>query len=211
MEDAPNQPGAAIAGEAGHEAVAVMVHGTYAANDENSGSNWWQAGSPVSRRLRDLLPGFVRPADEEEVFHWSGENSERARSKAAAKLVSHLRKLEVKGQDYHLVGHSHGGSVIWNAMKLTTLSKRPLKGLRSWTTVGTPFMHHCSPGAWNVRNLLGLIVGLLLLVPAMSAPKQLVKIVYNMAADNRTAIILERLYATAVHVGLDLDPKPDLI
>ena len=191
MEDASIKPKAAIATETEREAVAVMVHGTYAADDEGTGSSWWQAGSAVSRQLEKLLPGFVRSAADNEVFHWSGENSERARSKAAAKLVRHLRNLEAKGQDYHLVGHSHGGSVIWNALKLTALTKRPLNGLRSWTTVGTPFMHHRSPGAWNVKNLLGLIVGLLLLVPAMSAPKQLAKILYNVVSDNRTAIILQ--------------------
>ena len=129
------------------DAVAIMIHGTYASAVEDSGELWWQSDSPCSRRLQSFLPSFIRPTKEKEVFHWSGENSERARSKAAARLLRHLRSLEDQGQDYHLVGHSHGGSVIWNALQMSVLTKRPLRKLGSWTTVGTPFMHHRSRGS----------------------------------------------------------------
>ena len=95
-------------------ALVILVHGTYAGDDANDGQKWWQAGSPVAAQLQSRLPRGVRIADGAEVFHWSGDNSERARSKAALKLLDRLRALEAEGRDYHLVGHSHGGSVIWN-------------------------------------------------------------------------------------------------
>lgn len=222
MNEEASNSGPVIATNTDDEAVAIMVHGTYAAQEEDSGTNWWQTGSTVAQRIEKLLPGLVRAAKEKEIFHWSGDNSDRARSKAAAKLVRHLRQLEAQGQSYHLVGHSHGGSVIWNALKMTVLTKRPLQGLRSWTTVGTPFMHHRSPGALNIKNLLGLIVGLLLLVPAMAAPKQLLKIAYNVAVDNRTAIVLQPdhsvIYSRVVRspvltlvdfFGIPVDQRPD--
>ena len=176
--------------DADREAVAIMVHGTFSSAPEDSGERWWQSGSPVARKLASFCPSSIRAAKEKEVFHWSGENSERARSKAAVKLLRHLHALEDQGHDYHLVGHSHGGSVIWNALQMSVLMKRPLQGLGSWTTIGTPFMQHRSRGALNVMNLMGLVVGLILLMPAMAAPKQLITTLYNIAVDNRAAAVV---------------------
>ncbi len=184
-------PNIGISSDAPQEAVAIMVHGTYSAASEDAGHRWWQSGSPVALRLESLFPSCITGAGKGEVFHWSGENSERARSKAAAKLLRHLHSLEEQGRDYHLVGHSHGGSVIWNALQLSVRVKRPLRCLVSWTTVGTPFMQHQSRGALNVMNLLGLIIGLCLLLPALEAPKRLLMTMYNVAVDNRAAVVLE--------------------
>lgn len=203
--------------------IAIMVHGTYAGAEENCGESWWQSGSPVGTKIQALLPSSIRVAKESEVFHWSGDNSERSRNKAAAKLLRHLRSLDQQGQDYHLVGHSHGGSVIWNAIQLSALLRRPLRGLKSWTTIGTPFMQHRSCGALNAKNLIGLIIGLVLLVPAMAAPKQLLKTTYNIVTDNRSAAILlepdhEVGYATVVRLpvlamveafGIPVQRQPD--
>lgn len=177
--------------EADRKSIAIMVHGTYAGATDDNGERWWQSGSPFAHKIQSLLPSFIRIADDQEVFHWSGANSERGRSKAAAKLLRHLRSLEDEGHDYHLVGHSHGGSVIWNAMQMSMLIKRPLHGLRSWTTIGTPFMQHRSRGALNIMNVIGLIVGLFLLWPAMAAPRQLLTTLYNVATDNRAAVVLD--------------------
>ena len=102
--------------------VVLLVHGTYAARESDEGDSWWQRGSDAWRGLSERLPHGVDLKTQGRLFHWSGENSERARSKAAAQLLEHLRPLEESGQSYHLVGHSHGGSVIWNALKLKTLS-----------------------------------------------------------------------------------------
>ncbi|MEM1070025.1 MAG: hypothetical protein AAGI63_14080 [Planctomycetota bacterium] len=170
--------------------IAVMVHGTFAADSNDSGSSWWQAGSSTSERLGKMLPRHIRPANNKEVFHWSGENSERSRSKAAASLLRHLRSLEAQGYDYHLVGHSHGGSVVWKALKLSILTRRPLQGLKSWTTVGTPFLHHRTKGALNIKNLLGLVIGLLLIAPATSAPRVLATTIGNIATDTASRLTL---------------------
>jgi hypothetical protein len=48
--------------------------------------------------------------------------------------------MEESGQRYHLVGHSHGGSVIWHALTLSAAQGKRLANLRSWCTVGTPFL-----------------------------------------------------------------------
>lgn len=147
------------------ESIVVSVHGTFAASDENAGQRWWQANSPFSKRLATQLPHSVRMGNEQEVFHWSGDNSERARSRAAANLFTHLKEIEASGKDFHLVGHSHGGSVIWHALKQATLHRQSLNGLRSWTTVGTPFLQHRSRSAWNPLNVLGILLAIILVMP----------------------------------------------
>ncbi len=122
----------------------VLVHGTYASSEHDHGEAWWQVGSQAYQELQKRLPAQAELVGRGQVFRWSGENSERARSKAAAQLLDHLKAYENEGRPYHLIGHSHGGSVIWAALKLATLRRRDLKQLRSWSTVGTPFLHQRS-------------------------------------------------------------------
>ena len=148
------------------EAVTLLVHGTYANDASSQGDRWWQSGSEFCSRLQALLPRGVRLARDGEVFHWSGDNSERARNKAAADLLDVLEEHERAGREYHLVGHSHGGSVIWHALKLATHSKRGLPGLKSWTTVGTPFLQHRSRAALSLSNILAVLLTVFLLRPA---------------------------------------------
>ncbi len=166
------------------EELAILIHGTFAGADADSGQKWWQSGSREVAELQQRLPDNVRIATGKEVFHWSGDNGERARGKAAVQLIEHLRPLEEAGRSYHLVGHSHGGSVIWNALKLSTLSKKPLKGLKSWTTVGTPFLHHSSRKPWHFKNLIGVFIGLALLKPSYNAALSLMTLVWNAASGN---------------------------
>lgn len=173
------------------KSTVILVHGTYAGSTESKGDHWWQSGSKVFEKLQSLLPENSRVADEYQVFHWSGENSERARIKAARNLLRKVRKLESQGEDCHLVGHSHGGSVIWSALQLSMLIKRPLKGLRSWTTIGTPFLQHRSRGVWNVRNWLGLFIGLVLLRPAFMAPKLLITTFHHIVIGHDKGLTLD--------------------
>lgn len=155
----------------------VLVHGTYAARDRDEGDSWWQIGSQAAADLKARLPVQARMARPGEVFHWSGENSERARIKAAHEFLAFVDKLEAKGNGYHLIGHSHGGSVIWHALRLATLQGKKLAGLRSWATVGTPFLHHRTRGAWNWVNLLNVVLAVILLKPAYLTCCALLKIV----------------------------------
>lgn len=143
----------------------ILVHGTFASSENDRGSDWWQVGSDFYRSLQAKLWPNVELAGEGEVFHWSGENHERARGKAAAELLKFLRRHEEAGNKYHLVGHSHGGSVIWNALRMATVRGEELKCLTSWSTVGTPFLHHRSRSPFSPINLLYLVLGSLLLYP----------------------------------------------
>ncbi len=169
--------------------LVVLVHGTYAASESDEGDSWWQCGSPAWQDLQNRLPTGVQMPERGQLFHWSGENSERARIKAGRSLLEYLRNLEAAGQGYHLIGHSHGGSVIWHALKLATAGSVELKHLRSWATVGTPFMHHRTRGACNPVNLINIAVGLVLLKPAFVTARGFIRIFSGMAlgVGERTA------------------------
>ncbi|MCU0707853.1 MAG: hypothetical protein MUF23_06145 [Pirellula sp.] len=173
-------------------AVVILVHGTFAGAKQDKGNKWWQSGSTTARQLQARLPEHVEVASDAMVFHWSGDNSERARSKAASDLLKFVEPLETKGIPYHLVGHSHGGSVIWNMLKLATIQKRSLERLRTWTTVGTPFLQHCGRNPWNPVNILLLLVGFLLLRPAYRTMKHLSLLMWNAAVGNREAFLLSK-------------------
>ncbi|NJM30313.1 MAG: hypothetical protein HC855_09600 [Rhizobiales bacterium] len=95
-------------------------------------------------------------------FKWSGANSERDRRAAGQALAAELRQLEKAGQPYHLMGHSHGGSVIWHALKVLDRSGSSFGQLGSWITIGTPFLDFRVRSA--IHSWLLFAVALLLLV-----------------------------------------------
>src|SRR5262245_12980871 len=119
--------------------IVILIHGTGAAEADPNKPKWWESHSDYARDLRERLgAGYdVGETPESEPFKWSGANSERDRRRAGLRLLSRLRRLEREGRSYHLVGHSHGGSVIWHML---WQSMGNLNRLKSWTTVGTPFL-----------------------------------------------------------------------
>ncbi len=154
-----------------HEQYVLLVHGTFASSDEDRGKNWWQTESEAATTLRRFLGnGYVINPDEvcfqstvvpvpESVFHWSGRNSEHARRLAAKLLFERLQWFNERRLSFHVIAHSHGGSVLWEALQLAAMTRKqnadvndekPLEHLVSWTTVGTPFLHF-------VPRLSGLI------------------------------------------------------
>ena len=149
--------------------LVLLIHGTFAGSAADEGDSWWQQGSPAWKELSPRLPAGTRLAERGEVFHWSGDNSERARIKAGLDLLERLRELETAGRGYHLIGHSHGGSVIWHTLRLAALRGQKLDRLKSWTTVGTPFLHYRTRGAWSPANIVNLGLALVLLKPAYKA------------------------------------------
>jgi hypothetical protein len=144
--------------------VIITVHGTFAGNlRENPPHHWWQSEATLALQLVKKLGGgaVVSP------FQWkdkerTGPNRESERRIAGRQLFKELLELEGKGIPYHLVGHSHGGSVIWHALKESARAGKQLSCLKSWTTVATPFIEFGRDGSW-LRHLLGAIAAIVAL------------------------------------------------
>lgn len=175
------------------ETISIAVHGTFDSQTADNGVQWWQISSPFSKLLSRFLPARLRHARSGEVFHWSGENSERARNQAAGELLRHLKRVESEGKSYHLIGHSHGGSVIWHTLKLAMHTRTTLAGLKSWTTVGTPFLRHRSNGAFSLSNLMAIVLALLLLKPAITNGAAFCKLSLAALSNARPELIMSNV------------------
>jgi hypothetical protein len=143
--------------------VIITVHGTFAGNlRETPPHHWWQSEATLALQLIEKLGGAVV-----QPFKWkdkerTGPNRESERKIAGQQLFKQLLELEEKSISYHLVGHSHGGSVIWHALKESARAGKQLSGLKSWTTVATPFIEFGPDGSW-LRHLLGAVTAIVAL------------------------------------------------
>ncbi|MEM7425429.1 MAG: hypothetical protein AAF441_05000 [Pseudomonadota bacterium] len=146
----------------------LLIHGTGAGRTRDMHAagiekHWWERESEFWQnlwygKLEVDAPGRFELSDH---FDWDdGPNSERARRRAGRKLADHLLELEANGQTYHLVGHSHGGSVIWHALTEIARCKRGnLPGLKTWTAVATPFLRF-RPSLLQLWPVLPFAIGL---------------------------------------------------
>ena len=134
----------------------ILVHGTQfhsddddsfsfqAIGDTRTSTAWWQKHSFFRGFLtKQIQAGVEKSGDDREFeidnWDWDGHNTESCRRDEGRRLLRHLRKLDREGQKYHIIAHSHGGSVVWHALT-ESMPFRELKGLQSATTVGTPYL-----------------------------------------------------------------------
>lgn len=147
----------------------ILVHGTGAGLEGKPGhERWWE---PKSRFALGLVEFEECSEDKAELlaFKWSGENSEHARREAGRSLSRLLDSYDRDGIGYHLIGHSHGGSVIWHSLQNSAKAGTGRAGLRSWITIGTPFLEFIPRSrvvAWVLVALL--VAAILLTVPFAS-------------------------------------------
>jgi hypothetical protein len=131
-----------------HNEHVYLIHGTQPNGPRPDETDWWQRHSVFAKRLSEALGPRFKFSDwktdaiRNDYFTWLGSNSEYQRRLAGEQLLEWLESTETLGSDYHLIAHSHGGSVIWHALKLAELKGTQLKRLRTWTTVGTPFLRY---------------------------------------------------------------------
>jgi hypothetical protein len=120
--------------------VVLLIHGTDDARDKKE-PRWWQKGSAFSLALAAALPSGIESGPEiGHVIRWTGRNSECDRRDAGKILLEYLIALPDVGRNCHLIGHSHGGSVIFHALVEAERRGMTLDHLRSICTVGTPFL-----------------------------------------------------------------------
>lgn len=116
----------------------ITVHGTGDGPRDEIGAEpqWWRPESPFCAELLAAAPAGSRV----EPFTWSGANDEVKRRAAADLLLKRLRAAEANGERVHLIGHSHGGSVIATTLRYATAERRRLPSLVAITSIGTPFL-----------------------------------------------------------------------
>ena len=135
-------------------ATIITVHGTGATGPEH-GDRWWQKGSTFEKHLRELVESQDGELKYEPMI-WDGANSETARRRAGEELFRKMSTLDANAENYCVVGHSHGGSVISCALLKASTRKDPLKSLRKWITIGTPFLvRNKTPFLFSRLNLIG--------------------------------------------------------
>ncbi len=135
----------------------VTIHGTNNGDPSSSGDYWWQRGSAFQKKL---LAYVTHVKGVEFIpFHWSGENSEKARREAGEALFKKLRTMEKDSDDdVALVGHSHGGSVLNHTLFAAAAKGVAFDKVKSWITVGTPFIHTArSANPFNRTGIWGTV------------------------------------------------------
>ena len=124
-----------------NEAV-LLIHGTFAYfkhdnPEEDEEPKFGQVGHEFETRLNRMLHGIAEvwpqevqhPWNEQDArspepqfygrnrFVWTGKNRDGDRLAASHRLLDGLLEMEQHCINYHLVGHSHGGTVIWHALQ----------------------------------------------------------------------------------------------
>jgi hypothetical protein len=153
----------------------IIVHGTWAGPDPNPLNRRWYepvdsrlGGEPFPTKLDDALKArgsaarcWAHCAPGDPIFQWwPGENSWIARTQAATALASYVTKLRKDGWRCHIVAHSHGGTVLAEALPQMGF---PDESRSRLVTLGTPFMDTSSPvldeAKWRRKNATaGLLI-----------------------------------------------------
>jgi hypothetical protein len=168
----------------------ISIHGTYASKPKEEGDQWWQRGSYFERHLRECVETDGGTLSFQPLM-WDGKNEESSRLRAAKELVERCKALEGSGERYFLIGHSHGGSIISNALLLANEAKLSLPNMLKAITVGTPFIHITK------ANMLSRILEpvLLLIVLLVSLYAAVLSATTPGAFLNRQLVRLDPAYA----------------
>lgn len=183
MPDVDNSPS--------QQEYVYLIHGTQPNGPRQNETDWWQRHSVFAKHLSEALGQRFRftewktDAVRNDYFTWLGTNSEYQRRIAGEEMLDWLVSTERLESGYHLVAHSHGGSVIWHALKLAEMRGVRLGRLRSWTTVGTPFLGH---GLTSLYPYLLAIV-CFVLVATVPVASRLFEGVHNIGTFHRVPLV----------------------
>jgi hypothetical protein len=137
----------------------IVVHGTFSGKDSGSTPGWYSPGEAFCQQLDAALKGVGSTARcwqhlqrGEDHFHWDGRNDWMSRRRAAARLRALLTRLHAQQWRVHLVGHSHGGNVIVDA--ITNDMGRVEKSFRGRVALlGTPLYRDTAAFEVHKRSL----------------------------------------------------------
>lgn len=195
--------------------VYLSVHGTFDAIANPAEPRWWEPTSAFWQAILASSPHGRRDGTVQS-FVWSGKNSAYEREVAARALVKELNALRKRFDNIHLIGHSHGGNVIedaleriaWNGARRPSLSRRPNPSkIRSVTTLGTPFLNRRESALRKVLIILTmlLVVGIVLFAVLFAIlATALTSAAIDTAAVNANKAKLYEVYAVVTLIPLVL-------
>jgi hypothetical protein len=122
-------------------ATIFTVHGTFAKASTGDTKEWWEPGSEFDQELRRCVVAGDGSDLKLEPVVWEATNSETARRRGAVTLRSQIESALKRGDRYSIVGHSHGGSIVFTCL-VSHFLKRHEEKLGSIVTVGTPYLIH---------------------------------------------------------------------
>lgn len=117
----------------------ITIHGTNdglptdGASPQEIAEKWWTATSDFGTEVRQA--GYTV-----DPFQWSGDNDEMGRRAAGKALYKKLRDQDRAGAPFAVIGHSHGGSVLYHALRYAAARRQALPHLQRLVSVGTPFL-----------------------------------------------------------------------
>ena len=122
------------------EDLIILIHGTWA----NSKKGWCSSHDKFHIELNKELFKVSGRKFTITPFEWTGKNSHYERNIAASNLISTINYYKNNFKRIHLIGHSHGGTVIQLAFHQIDHKSNKQRDLlqnkiASWTTIGTPF------------------------------------------------------------------------
>ncbi|MFP1131569.1 hypothetical protein [Asticcacaulis sp. W401b] len=140
--------------------VVITVHGTGDGDDtfdlngvsafDDEGKKWWQRNGDFRKEVETHLegekPGWL-------PFHWSGENSEFDRQRAAKGLAKVVGSLAQRSIPYIILAHSHGGNVVDLAIKIHPSVCGEAEYCRAIISYGTPFFRRSEEKKFSAKIL----------------------------------------------------------
>lgn len=142
--------------------IIITVHGTFAADPNDDGEQWWQRGSAFTTSLAERLAVKGIPQIDVQPFHWSGLNSDQGRLRAATALAGKLAAAKREDRPVAVLAHSHGGNVLMEA-RAQRRTRRPLAAV---LTLGTPFFKRRLKPLPTLIALFKVVLGIAV-APAM--------------------------------------------
>jgi hypothetical protein len=172
----------------------TLIHGTFAKN-----APWVKPCSEFCNKLRECLDGEIVI----ESFYWEGNNSFKKRSHAAVQLREHLRSIDARhsGAQHFVIGHSHAGNVILQAIS----DPATFKLVTGIVCLSTPFIH-VRPRRWSAvassfwKLVFIPLIFTLLILPAYATDEGLKLLQRSMLAPLPAAFRL--LFGISAFIGL---------